>query len=135
MAAILAICKVSVGAAPGNRDYYFRGSWMYSEITALTGVSIVKPEDWDNDEPLIPIGALIVAGKIDRLTAPITVGTGAEVRTRYVDIIVAKDKVTAIEAKNSLQGKAYKTYVGKELKTVGTFDSKARQKTRKVRVD
>lgn len=139
MAGILSICKVTVngGAAPGGtgtQTYHFLGSSMYGEIKALTGVEVIAPKDWGNDEPIIQIGALIKAGKVVRLVAPITKTTSEGDKTSYVSIIVAKDKVTAIEAKNSLQNKEYKIIKanGSAVK-VGTFDNNAYQKRQRVR--
>ena len=49
-------------------------------------------------------------------------------------MIVAKDKVVGIEAKNALQGKDYKIIKanGSSVK-VGTFDNNAYQKRQRVR--
>jgi hypothetical protein len=136
MAGILSICKVSVGASPGSKDYYFLGSSMYSEISGETGVSVIAPKDWNNDEPLIQVGALIRSGKVERLVAPITVTTAAGDTTRYVSMIVSKDKVPTIQAKGSLSGKKYKIIKSNgNVATVGTFDNEARQKASRVRTD
>ncbi len=129
------ICKVTIGggAAPGggtSTTYYFKGSTSYqvAGISTATGVEVVKPEDWTNGEPIIPIAALILAGKVERLTAAITTNTNPS-RTRYVDLIVAKDKVATIEVGNSIQGKEYK--VAGDLR--GTFDNNARQKRTQIK--
>jgi hypothetical protein len=136
MAGILSICKVTVGAAPGGKDYYFRGSSCYTEISAETGVTVIASKDWNNDEPLIQIGALITSGKVERLVAPITVSTPTGDVTRYVSLIVAKDKVTTIQNKGSLSGKKYKIIKPSgTVSTVGTFDNEARQKASRVRTD
>jgi hypothetical protein len=136
MAGILSICKVSVGAAPGGKDYYFRGSSMYSEISAETGVTVIAPKDWNNEEPLIQIGALLVSGKVERLVAPITVSTANGDTTRYVSLIVAKDKVSTIQNKGALAGKKYKIIKASgTVSTVGVFDNEARQKASRVRTD
>jgi hypothetical protein len=129
------ICKVTIGGGAasgggGGTTYYFKGSTSYQvpEIATATGVSVVKPEDWTNGEPIIPIAALILAGKVERLTASITTNTTPP-QTRYVDLIVAKDKVTTIEVGNSIQGKDYKVADAKK----GTFDNNARQKRTRVK--
>ena len=139
MAGILSICKVTVAgsAAPGGsgpQSFHFLGSSCYANLKDLTGVEVIKPENWGNDEPLIQVGALLKAGKVQRLTAPITVGTGTNAKTRYVSLIVAKDKVPTIEAKNSLQGKDYSIIIKDGTNTKkGTFDNNAYQKRQRVR--
>ncbi len=107
MAAILSICKVSLGVGPNIKDYYFQGSSAYAEIGAETGVSIVKPEDWHDQEPLISVGSLIVAAKVDRKTVRYLTTT-TKLR-KSVTLLFAKDKIAAAEDPTSpIIGKDYK---------------------------
>jgi hypothetical protein len=107
MAGILSICKVTVGAAAAAKDYYFQGSSSYAGLEAETGVTIVKAADWKNQEPLIPIGNLIEAAKVDRKTVRYLTTDG---KTRKsTTLIFAKDKVSAAEESTSaIIGKDYK---------------------------
>jgi hypothetical protein len=125
MAGILSICKVTVGAAAAAKDYYFQGSSSYAGLEAETGVTIVKPEDWKNQEPLIPIGNLIEAAKVDRKTVRYL--TTAKER-KSTTLIFAKDKVAAAEdTASAIIGKDYKVNgvsKGKILKVGNTRNKK-----------
>lgn len=105
MAAILAICKVTVGTSPA-KDYYFQGSTSYAGIEAETGVSVVAAADWKNQEPLIPIGNLIRSAKVDRKVVAYKTPAGEKKAT---SLIFAKTKSAAAEDPTSpIVGKAYK---------------------------
>ncbi len=115
MAAILSICKVTVGTAASARDYYFQGSSAYENLGAETGITIVKPEDWHNQEPLISVGSLIVAAKLDRkIVKYVTTGTNLR---KSVSLLFAKDKVSAAEDPTS-------PIIGKDYKVKGTSKGK-----------
>ncbi len=107
MAAILSICKASLGVAPNVKDYYFQGSSSYAGLEAETGISIVKPEDWHDQEPLISVGSLILAAKVDRKTVRyLTANTKLR---KSVTLLFAKDKIAAAEdPASSIIGKDYK---------------------------
>ena len=107
MASILSICKVSVGAGPGTKDYYFQGSSAYKGLEAETGVSIIAPADWIDQEPLIPIGNLVKAAKVERKVVEYTIGSGATAVNKTVSLVIAKDKIQAAEEPTSpIKGKS-----------------------------
>ncbi len=107
MAKVLQICKLNITTLipPTSKDYYFKGSSSYEGLESATGVTIVKDDEWFNDEPLIPIGNIIAAGKGQRLVVKYEISNGIH---KDASLIFAKDRVSAAEGKNSsLKGKDY----------------------------
>jgi hypothetical protein len=112
MAAILSICKVSVGTGATARDYYFQGSNAYTGLEAETGVSVIAPANWIDQEPLIPVGNLVKAAKVERKVVEYTIGSGDTAVNKTVSLVIAKDKIQPAEDPASpIKGKTIK--VGK----------------------
>jgi hypothetical protein len=108
MAAILSYCKATIGTSPA-RDYYFQGSGAYEGLEAETGISIIKRADWIDQEPLIPVGNLIKAGKVERKVIEYTIGSGDTAVKKTIELLITKDKVAAAEeATSPIKGKSIK---------------------------
>jgi hypothetical protein len=139
----LSICSVTIGgSAPvagvpgvGGATYYFRGSSCYSTIADQTGVTVIKRADWGNDEPIIPVAALELPGKVIRVVAPYTATSDGTGKIKYAELVIDRGKLSAIEAKNSLKGKEYKiTTITGTTKTLGFFQNNGRVRRRAVTV-
>jgi hypothetical protein len=131
--ASLSVCGVTIGGVGGvgGATYYFRGSTCYSTISALTGVTVIAKTDWGNDEPIIPVAALELSGKVVRVIAPYTTNANGTGKVRYAELVIDRGKLSAIEAKNSLKGKEYKiTSTAGTSKTLGFFQSNGRIRRR-----
>jgi hypothetical protein len=52
----------------GDNLYYFQCGSVYADkkVQTETGVTYIAPEDWKNQEPLIPIAQLILSNKLER---------------------------------------------------------------------
>jgi hypothetical protein len=135
----LSVCSVTIGGtAPvgqvpgvGGSTYYFRSGSYYKEIATESGVTVYAKKDFGYDEPLITIASLERAGKVIRLVAPYTVAADGTGKTKYLELVIDRGKLSTIEAKNSLKGKAIKVLdkAGNET-TVGYFSNNAYQKRR-----
>jgi hypothetical protein len=107
MAKILRICKLNVTTLipPSSVDYYFQGSSSYEGLEGATGVSLVKDDEWFNQEPLVPVANLIAATKCQRLIIRYKSTAGVN---KDASLIISKNKVAAAEGKDStLKGKKY----------------------------
>lgn len=141
MAGNLSICSVTIGgtAPVGNipgvsgATYYFRGSRLYRTLADQTGVTVIAKKDWSNDEPIIPVAALELAGKVIRVVAAYTVTADGNGRVKYAEIVIDRGKLTAIETKDALKGKAYSVIdkTGNE-KVLGYFINNARVRRRSI---
>lgn len=112
MAAILAYCKVTTGSGATARDYYFQGSTAYKGLEAETGVTVLVGDAWFDQEPLIPVGNLVRAAKVERKIIEYTIGSGDTAVRKTVSLVIAKDKIEEAESPTSpIKGKTIK--VGK----------------------
>ncbi len=122
-----------VGNAPGvgGATYYYKTAYFAGKIAEQTGVTTILKKNWGHDEPLISIAELERSGKVIRLVAPYTVAIDGSGKTKYVELVIDRGKLSTIEAKNSLKGKAVvvATADGTES-TIGYFSSNAYQKRR-----
>lgn len=107
--ALLEVCKITIPAAGegnGASTYYFQTKKdVYKEqVAAATGVQ-KAPDTFNNDEPIIPIGQLILSGKLMRLHAECKNAAG---KSKMVEVLVRRDKVEEVLAQptGSLEGKA-----------------------------
>jgi hypothetical protein len=142
--ASLSICSVTIGGtAPvgnvpgvGGATYYFKGSTCYANLADQTGVTVIAKKDWGNDEPIIPVAALELPGKVLRVIAPYTVKADGTGKIKYAELVIDRAKLQAIEAKNSLKGKEYKVTdnAGSNGKTLGFFQNNGRVRRRAISV-
>jgi hypothetical protein len=118
---MLSVCKViaSIGelkkdgttGAAANVAYYFRGSNVYNGDAAFstaTGIEVIPDDKWDGSHPLIPVGELIGASILNRVS--VSVKDSSNKKRRY-DLIVAEAKMSKIiggTAAEKLDGKPYK---------------------------
>jgi hypothetical protein len=74
----------------GTRDYFFLSSDVYTgEIGKRLGITIIPFDKWEGSEPLIPVSALLLAGKLVRLRAEVA-GTD---KINYYNILCDRQKV------------------------------------------
>jgi hypothetical protein len=75
-------------------------------------VSVIAPANWIDQEPLIPVGNLVKAAKVERKVVEYTIGSGDTAVNKTVSLVIAKDKIQAAEDPASpIKGKTIK--VGK----------------------
>lgn len=106
-----------------NAIYSFKSSSIYLDagVATATGISIVKPDDWKGDEPLISVGQMIASGKLERLYALVAPEDATKPNKR-IAILVVTDKVKTAkgsDATTGLIGKTLKTTRGSVVKTLG----------------
>lgn len=139
----LSVCSVTIGgtppigAIPGvlGQTYYFRGSSSYRGLADQTGTTVIARADWGNDEPIIPVSALELAGKVIRMVAPYTLKSDGTGKVKYAELVIDRSKLSAIESKNSLKGKTYKILdaAGSD-KILGYFQNNGRIRRRAVTI-
>jgi hypothetical protein len=95
------ICLVSVpttktdanGAvsAGDNKDYYFQSSRIYEEkeVGKRCGITLIDPDKWEGQEPLIKVEQLILSRKLVRATGEVDTGKGV----KPLSILVARTKI------------------------------------------
>lgn len=109
--ALLETCKVTIPGTGGgvNTTYYFqtKKNTYKADVSTATGVEKAA-DNFENDEPLIPIHQLIISGKLMRLMAECKNGT----KKRMVEVLVRRDKVEEIltQPTGSLEGKTFGTF-------------------------
>ena len=88
--AILSICKVSEPqfaadgtVIPGNKDYYFLSSYAYTDtgVAKATGVTVIDPDKWLGQEPLIKLDQMILSGKLERIYVDVDPGSNKSPKT------------------------------------------------------
>lgn len=138
----ISICSVTIGGTPpvGNipgalgQTYYFRSSRAYRSLADQTGVTVIAKKDWGNDEPIIPIAALELAGKVVRVIAPYTANQDGSGKVKYAELVIDRNKLATIEGKNSLKGKGYSSKVNEagSDQPIGYFVNNARIRRRSI---
>ena len=106
-----------------DNSYNFKSSSIYLDkaVSDVTGISIIKPEDWKGDEPLISVGQMIASGKVERLYA-LVAPEDTNKPNKRVAILVVTDKVKLAKGSDpvtGLVGKTLKTTRGSVVKTLG----------------
>lgn len=88
--------KVATQDASGNagtardQDYFFQGSGIYkdAEFAKRTGITHITADQWEGNEPLIPVSQLIQSGKAERVYITYKSGTGS----KRASLLVAASK-------------------------------------------
>lgn len=108
MPAIFETVKVSTGASPALRTYYFRTkAGLYDgTIASVTGVS--KASESEEDEPTVSIGVLLQKGILLRVKGRQTVNG----KKRTVNLVCAREKAGTI-----LDGLEGTPYNGREIES------------------
>lgn len=106
-----------------NAVYSFKSSSIYADsgVATATGITLIKPDDWKGDQPLISVGQMIASGKVERLYALVAPEDTTKPNKR-IAILCASDKVKTAkgsDATTGLVGKTLKTTRGSVTKTLG----------------
>lgn len=105
-------CSVTIGGTPPigeipgvlGRTYYFKSSSVYSTLADQTGVTVLD-KTWAHDEPLVSIAELERSGKVVRVKAAYTTDLAHNNRTKYIELVINRNKYAAISTKDSLKNK------------------------------
>lgn len=108
MVAIFETVKVSVGASPAIKTYYFRTKAGLYDGTIATVTGVSKVSEAEEDEPTIDVGTLLQKGILIRVKGRQTVGT----KKRTVNLVCARDKIGTIL--DALEGTPYN---GREIES------------------
>ena len=108
MVAIFETVKVSVGASPAIRTYYFRTKAGLYDGTIATVTGVSKATEAEEDEPTVSIGVLLQKGILVRVKGRQVVGT----KQRTVNLVCARSKIGTIL--DDLEGTPYN---GREIES------------------